>query len=399
MSDGSHVTRVEDARVEAIVRRFYRESTFGAWPRVEDSPVTDTVPQTHFDPLVVQDGSSDEFRKRVREELVAFLTSRASEARAQAAAAGELVELALDFVQRGKYARPTFAYLGWLSCRDESRAALRAAASLELLHAFALIQDDVMDASVLRRGQPTVHTELQRRHTRDGDSRFGESAAVVLGDLCLIWAEQMLRTSGLDAAALQRAAPVYDLMRQELAIGQYLDLHHTNTPTHELATAWRIAHLKSARYTVTRPLLLGAQLAGGEPYLHSALQAYGDAVGLAFQLRDDILGVIGDTHITGKPADDDLREGKPTTVLAAAFELADDHQRKQLHAVLDRRKGPERGEELRALIVATGAVEHVERLISEQALSAADVLDYTEIPERVRTQLKHMIDTCAHRNS
>ena len=183
---------------------------------------------------------------------------------------GAGVDVAADvlvgFVGSGKCLRSTFMFLGWLCGAEPSHAALRAAASLELLHAFALLQDDVMDGSPLRRGRPAAHVQFADWHRDRGLSgspeRFGESAAVLLGDLCLVWAEQMLRDSGLDADALSRAWPRYDAMRTELAVGQFADLVNDVGGLPTLDEVLDVARRKSGNYTVRRPLEIGAAMAG-----------------------------------------------------------------------------------------------------------------------------------------
>ncbi|SDQ16306.1 geranylgeranyl diphosphate synthase, type I [Actinopolyspora saharensis] len=344
------------------------------------------------------------FHDQVRTELLAFLSTRATEIAGQATEAGELVDVVTRFLQDGKYLRPTFAYLGWLSRAEESTAALRAAASLELLHAFGLIQDDVMDKSTLRRGRATVHRTLAASHadatSTSTERRFGESAAILLADLCLIWAERMLRTSGMDSQALERARSCYDDMRQELAVGQYLDLLNTERERCELPDVLRIARLKSARYTITKPLLLGAYLAGDDHKLRRVLGQYGDSIGEAFQMRDDLLGIFGEPAVTGKPAGDDLRNEKITTVVAVALDRAGPRQHRELRHLLDGDTTSTRGQDsIRDLLTETGAVEQIETMIGERVQYGRQALQHAELPERVRTELDRMALTCVDRSS
>jgi geranylgeranyl diphosphate synthase type I len=195
-------------------------------------------------------------------------------------------EVLTNFNSAGKCVRSTFMYLGWLcgAKPDDSRneAALRGAASFELLHTFALLQDDVMDDSAFRRGGPSAHVRFTRWHAerRLGGSaeRFGASAAVLLGDLCLVWAEQMLRGSGLDVAVLERGWPRYDEMRSELAVGQFADLVNDAGQLPTLPTVLDVARRKSGNYTVRRPLEIGAALAGCLEPLLGLLGRYGAAV-------------------------------------------------------------------------------------------------------------------------
>lgn len=312
--------------------------------------------------------------------------------------AGDLLQ---ELVGGGKCLRSTFAYLGWLCGADDNAAARRAAASFELLHAFALLQDDVMDGAALRRGRPSTHVALATWHRDRGlhgsAERFGESAAVLLADLCLVWAEQMLRESGVDADALSKAWPHYDSMRTELAVGQFADLlNHAGTfPT--LAHVLDVSRRKSGNYTVRRPLEIGAVLAGCGPATLRSLGGYGAAVGEAFQLRDDLLGVFGSAAVTGKP-DDDLAAQKATSVVIAAHHLADSANRRQLSELMSARELDDNDlQRWRVLIVASGAVEWVERQIDSRLACALDWIDGGSIPDAPRAALSEMATACAER--
>lgn len=349
-------------------------------------------------------GSSEwlsEFRNRVLDELRCFLFDRKEEINEATACAGGLVELATEFLSPGKCLRSAFAYLGWLSARNEAGEAVRAASSLELLHAFALIQDDVMDGSVQRRGRPAVHQVLATEHGLDasgGTSRFGESAAILLSDLCLVWSEQALRDSGLPRESLDRAWSCYNQMRQELAIGQYLDLRHTAGHEFDLTQTLEIARLKSARYTVTRPLLLGTRLAGGPEAVEQALVDFGDAIGEAFQIRDDVLGVFGDPNVSGKPANDDLQGAKATTLVALAGELGRPAQQRELHNLLQQRPLDRAGRDrLRALITDTGALKKAETMIDQRLTQGMHALAQPAVPHELRSGLRHMAEACVDR--
>ena len=203
---------------------------------------------------------------------------------------------------------------------------LRAVAALELIQACALVHDDLMDASATRRGRPTVHVAFARRHAdaawRGRPARFGAAAAILLGDLALVWADDMLRGAGLTADAAARAATPWEAMRTEVLGGQYLDVFVQSTGDSSARAALQIDRYKTAAYTVERPLHLGAAIAGADPDLVACYRRFGADIGVAFQLRDDLLGVFGDPAVTGKPAGDDLREGKRTLLLALAVERA-----------------------------------------------------------------------------
>ncbi len=313
-------------------------------------------------------------------------------------------DVLLPFLTGGKCLRPTFAYLGWLCGATEDESMLRAAASFELLHAFALLQDDVMDSSALRRGRPAAHIQLARWHRDRGLSgsarRFGESAAVLLADLCLVWAAQMLRESGLPPDALQRAWPRYDAMRTELAVGQFADLVNDARVLPALDTVLEVARRKSGNYTVRRPLEIGAVLAGCDNTTQVSLGGYGTAVGEAFQMRDDLLGIFGSSAITGKPSGGDLSEHKATSVVVAAHQMADAAIRRELTELMTSQEIDDAAiARWRTLIVASGAVQWIEELIAERVMVARQHLQDTRIDEPVRVALANMADVCTRRSA
>jgi len=280
----------------------------------------------------------------------------------------------------GKRLRPAFcawAYRG--AGGDDESLVTDAGAALEFLHAFALIHDDVMDGSDRRRGVPTVHRAFGDRHRADGwrgeSRRFGEGVAILVGDVAFVYADALL--AGIDTGARR----VWDELRIELNIGQYLDLLGTARGDTDLVTARRIATYKSGKYTVERPLHLGAALAGRLHELAGPLSAYGLPLGEAFQLRDDLLGAFGDSEATGKPVGDDLREGKPTPLLAIARERATGASASALERVGHAGLGPDGVAEVQEVLVATGAAAEVERRIEEltaQAQAAAAALPMTD---------------------
>ncbi|HEY6498235.1 MAG TPA: polyprenyl synthetase family protein [Streptosporangiaceae bacterium] len=298
-----------------------------------------------------------------------------------------LTDLLTGFVTRGKFVRSTFTYLGWLSAASdwapaESDAAARAAASTELVHAFALLQDDVMDRSALRRGQPAAHVRLASWHRAQGldgsAEHFGESAAILLADLCLVWAEQLFRDSGLPPAALARGWPRYDTLRGELAVGQFADLVNDARGDPTLDEVLDVTRRKSGNYTVRRPLELGAALAGaGEPVLE-VLGTYGELVGEAFQLRDDVLGVFGEPDVTGKPSGGDLLEHKATSLVVLATDLASPVQDAELSRLAHRDDLDAAAiDRWRQLIIDTGAAVRIEQMISDRVTAACAALTHS----------------------
>ena len=306
----------------------------------------------------------------------------------------------IDALARGgKRLRPAFAYWGWRGAVDaapvpaeDDAAVLRAVAALELFHLSALVHDDVMDGATTRRGRPATHIGFAARHSEeglDGDGgAFGIGAAILVGDLALVWSDELLRDSGISAAALGRVRPVWDTMRTEVTAGQYLDLLRAAGGLPGPEGALRVARFKSAGYTVQRPLQLGAALAGADTHVAEAYTAIALPLGEAFQLRDDVLGVFGDPALTGKSVDDDLREGKRTLLVALAEEQADDAGRRLLAEALGNpAAGPEQFDALRRLLDRTGALSSVEERIVEQTALARAAIAGAPIADEARAAL------------
>ncbi len=341
---------------------------------------------------------------RVRKALEAFLGRQTATLDAIAddlrPASETLTAFLLD---GGKRLRPAFCYWGWRGAGGaDTDAIVHAAACLELLHACALIHDDVMDASDMRRGRPSVHRRFEQAHRAQrwhGDAEaYGRAAAILLGDLCLVWADQMLNDSGLDADALQRGMHVFDAMRTEVMAGQYLDVLETARRGGDVDRALRVARFKSAKYTVERPLHLGAALAGAGPAVTEAYTAYGIPLGEAFQLRDDVLGTFGDAAQVGKPVGDDLREGKRTVLIALAEHHADDRQRRTIDALFGRKDLDLDGvTTLREVIAATGALTEVERLVAERATRALAAIHAAPIDAESKQVLERLAEAAVDR--
>lgn len=301
----------------------------------------------------------------------------------------------------GKRLRPAFVYWGHRAAGGpHDEAVLAPAAAVELLHTFALLHDDVMDRSTTRRGRPTAHVSLADGHGGPDAAWFGTSAAILAGDLTYVWADRLFDSTALPAAAVARARAAFTTLREEVVAGQYLDLRLASDPDADEVAAERVALLKSARYTVSRPLLLGAALAEPqpEPGLHGALREYGDAVGLAFQMRDDLLGMFGDEAETGKGTLDDLREGKRTVLALRAIRLAGPRDRRLLLQHLgDPTLTEEQAEDARAAIVRSGAVAAVEAMITAQHARALAALP--AVPEPARAALVELAAMAIERRS
>jgi geranylgeranyl diphosphate synthase, type I len=302
-----------------------------------------------------------------------------------------------ELLAAGKRLRPAFCYWAWRGAGGpDGPQILAAAAALELLHASALVHDDVMDGSDTRRGRPSLHRLFAARHAgqhwRGSPESFGQGAAILMGDLLLSWTDEMYHASGLPADALRRGQAVLDLMRTEVIAGQYLDLLGQAAGNGTVESALRVAEYKSAKYTIERPLHLGAALAGfPSGPIPAAFSAYGLPLGVAFQLRDDILGVFGDPAQTGKPASDDVREGKRTVLLAIARARATAAQAR----VIDERLGDPRldetgAAEVRAVITGTGALATCETMISQHATDALTALAQAPVTDEAKAALAEL---------
>ena len=335
----------------------------------------------------------DDVRSRVSSALGEFLSRQEPVLASISEDLTVLISALADSLRNGKRLRPAFCWWGWRAAGGgDSDQAMNAATSLELLQACALIHDDVMDLSDTRRGMPAAHKRFAAVHLGQdwhGDSdQFGAAGAILLGDICLAWADEMYFDSGLPAPDLLRGKPVLDIMRTELLAGQYLDIVEQARASGSVDRALRVARYKSAKYTIERPLHLGATLAGATPELLEALSGFGLPLGEAFQVRDDVLGVFGDPQITGKPAGDDLREGKRTFLIAAAFEAASAHERQVLTAGLgDPELSQSHVERLREVIVETSALSRAEELIARRTEEALQALDRAEADPAAKTVL------------
>ncbi|WP_260859509.1 polyprenyl synthetase family protein [Streptomyces cupreus] len=319
----------------------------------------------------------------------------------------ELVETLRGFLSSGgKRIRPVMCLCGWYAAggKETPRPVVKAAASLELFHACALIHDDVMDNSDARRGRLTLHRLLAERHRRrdppGNAERFGTNAAILLGDLALAWSDEMFHTAGLSPAQVQAALPMLDAMRSEVMFGQYLDLLGTGRPTGDVGEALMASRFKTAKYTVERPLHIGAALAGSGPAIRDALTAYALPVGEAFQLRDDLLGVFGDSRQTGKPVDDDLREGKCTVLMALAVARADAAQLRVLRSLVGCSDlDAEEADAIRDVLVSTGARSVVDQMITSRCRRALGVLDRAPFPLPATNALRRLAHSASVRTS
>jgi geranylgeranyl diphosphate synthase type I len=341
----------------------------------------------------------DRLRGAVTDALTTFLDRQLETLAGMDPSLAPVVDEVRALAEGGKRLRPAFAYWGWRGARagttepaEDDAAVLQAVAALEFVHVSALVHDDVMDGARTRRGRPATHIGFADRHTDEalnGDREvFGTGAAILVGDLALVWSDELLRRSGISPAALTRARAVWDTMRTEVTAGQYLDLLRAAGGLPGPDGALTVARYKSAGYTVQRPLQLGAAIAGADAEVVEAYTAVGLPLGEAFQLRDDVLGVFGDPAVTGKSADDDLREGKQTLLIALAEQEADEAGRRLLRDVLgDPAAGSGEFDAVRRLLEDTGARARVEQRIGERTALARAAIAAAPIADDARAAL------------
>jgi geranylgeranyl diphosphate synthase type I len=298
-------------------------------------------------------------------------------------------EIARLVLAGGKRLRPAFCFWGFVGAGGDptDELVIDAGAALELLHAFALFHDDVMDGSLTRRGEPTTNAKFEASHGANklaGESRrFGDGVAILVGDLAYVYSDQLMRN------ASPQAWTIWNELRIELNFGQYLDMLGSAMNERRREKAERICRYKSGKYTIERPLHLGALLAaptrGAE--LIPVLSTYGLPLGDAFQMRDDVLGAFGDTAITGKPVGDDLREGKPTPLMAIATARANAAQLNELQLVGNQDLTPEQIARVQEVIRETGALDELETVITRLTDEAIAAVQHVPFTQSVRDEL------------
>ncbi|MGW7353722.1 polyprenyl synthetase family protein [Streptomyces sp. NPDC054784] len=315
--------------------------------------------------------------------------------------ATEVADRVGAFVRRGgKRLRTAFVWCGWRAAGGpgDDAPVLRIGAALELVQACALIHDDLMDGSLLRRGTPAVHVEYGRLHRAarmvGPPEAFATSAAVLAGDLALAWADDLLAETALGSPHGSRLLDEWRAMRREMVAGQYRDVRAQATGASAVGEAVTIATLKSALYTVERPLALGAVAAGAAADTLDALRGAGRCAGLAFQLRDDLLGTFGDPGETGKPRDDDLRARKLTYLLAVGLRRADalgDTDAVDALAPGTRARSPRTVARMRRALERTGARESVEARIAELAGESLRYFEKASTDQGLRDEFSALV--------
>lgn len=362
----------------------------------------------------------------VQTRIDEFLDARSPILAAIADDTAPMSSISREFLRFGKRFRARFCYWGWQSVqgvddpadffgdagRRDLPAVIGVAAALELFHAAALVHDDLIDASDTRRGAPSAHRRFEQVHRGGGflgdATRFGSSSAILLGDLLLVWSDELFADSldGLaDRSNAKAARAEFNRMRTEVTAGQYLDIVAEASwpnvpPGREVDTALNVIAYKSAKYSIEAPLAIGGSLGGASLAQMAALREFGLPLGIAFQLRDDLLGVYGDAELTGKPAGDDLVEGKRTVLVALARQALPASARRTVDELLG---DPElTGEQIRMLqetIRASGAIDEVERMITENVDLALEALDGAPLTADARDALTRLAESISVRAS
>ncbi|MBD8044960.1 polyprenyl synthetase family protein [Arthrobacter sp. Sa2BUA2] len=353
----------------------------------------------------------DAYRKKLAADLEDFLGRQREVLEDVSEESVPLLGAVHSLAKGGKRMRALLNYWGWRGAGGDvlGAPAVRSGVALELFQSAALIHDDIIDRSDTRRGAPSVHRHFANRHAEaawflDG-SHFGSSAAILAGDLCLALSEEAFTSVGDRAGYATRARALFNRMRTEVMAGQYLDiLEEVVGPGHEperaVVRARNILRYKSAKYSIEHPLAIGGALAGASDELLAAYSAFSLPLGEAFQLRDDVLGVFGDPEVTGKPAGDDLREGKRTVMIAYALSAASDAARREITAGLGR---PDLGDDavasLRQIIKESGALATTEALIAEHTEQAFSTLAELAVDEQTRSALKSLAHAAVTRTA
>jgi geranylgeranyl diphosphate synthase, type I len=377
-------------------------------------------------PRRVETPASRELSRAISDTLDRFIRDKRRQFAPLGPDLAPLFDLARQAVAGGKRLRPAFAYWGWRAAggsATDTQEIVTAAAAIELVHASALVHDDVIDGSATRRGRPAAQREFAAllnsgtpppahstdviatadvsdpADTADGPLadpavpghgplsvpqtvQFGSNAAILLGDLLLSWSDELLGRSGFKPKVVARGRVYFDQLRSEVVAGQYLDVLAQAGRRSTAAEAMQVVRYKSAKYTVERPLQFGAALAKAGPRLLSALSSYGVPLGEAFQLRDDVLGVFGEPHLTGKPSGDDIREGKRTLLLARAIDKATDAQVKVLEAQVGNPAVDANGiAAVQEVLRDTGALANVETVIAQLKSAALAALAHAPITD------------------
>lgn len=343
------------------------------------------------------------FRAEVSTALSTFISANAAELHL-VSDDFDLVENELQtFLAGGKRLRPLFALAGFKSISvDIPDSAITAISALELIQASALIHDDLMDASATRRGRPTIHERFAGLHLSQnwqGDATsFGASSAILIGNLCLVWADKMLYESGCSDDSITAAKEYFDKLRVEVMAGQFLDVIEQNRRSANIKAIQNIVTFKTSKYTVERPLHFGAALAGAPLQVIETLSNFAQPIGEAFQYRDDLLGAFGDPTITGKPVGDDFREGKRTLLVALFHERAEHADWMWFESILGKASiSEDEVKQAQSLLIDSGVVAEVESKIETLYRGAQTVLENSDLSTNSKTLLSELSKSALYR--
>jgi geranylgeranyl diphosphate synthase type I len=321
------------------------------------------------------------YRSRLEGELDRYLVEQAASAERIGPTTREISDPLRDFVARGgKRLRPALVHFAYRAAGGEGERSLPVEMAVELLHTYLLIHDDIMDRAETRRGGPAAHRLFDQQHRRDGwagdPGRHGEAVAILLGDLAHSHAVGVFLSSAADVRHNWRVSECFSEMCREVVIGQYLEMTASQRENLQERDLLTILRLKSGRYSVERPIQLGAFLGDAASSLVEGLSRYGLAMGEAFQLQDDLLGVFGNFEEVGKPVGGDLAEGKFTVLILAAVERAGPADRKRILDCLHR-ADPTTDEiaVVRAIVEGVGARRQVEMMVRDRLDSSAQELE------------------------
>ena len=363
----------------------------------------------------------------VDKRLSSFLDARETEMASISPDLGHLIQYSRVLLSHGKRFRARFCYWGWRAIHsvaespepligvekiEDLDAVLSLAVSLEIFHAAALVHDDIMDNSDTRRGKPSAHKSfeiLHRERTFAGSSEhFGLATALLVGDLLLAWSDHLLSQAvnqGVEPGAAAETRVQFARMRQEVTLGQYLDIHEEAAWPHipdtdRMDRALTVVTYKSAKYSMEAPLLIGASMAGANATQLESLAAFGLPLGIAFQLRDDVLGVFGDSEVTGKPSGDDLREGKRTVLIALAEQVMPPNAKSLFQEMLgDRALDGEQIGVMQSTLKDTGALEKIEEMIEAYVAQALNALQQAPVSQGAKTELRRLAEAVTRRQA
>lgn len=357
---------------------------------------------------------TEEWVGLTNDRLDAFLQQRLPQLTALSEDLAPVASYAQQLLTGGKRFRAQFALLGANVVADEDipPAMFDIAAGLEIFHAAALVHDDIMDKSDTRRGILAAHRQLEKHHEDShwlgNAADFGTASALLLGDLLLAFSDELVSqglSGNVTTSAGRAARAEFDRMRLDVTAGQYLDIVEEHAwpivaAEDALPRAKKVVVYKSAKYSIEAPLVIGASFAGASTAQISSLRAAGIPMGVAFQLRDDLLGVFGDPEATGKPAGDDLREGKRTVLIALAQENLGASTIRLMNEMLgDPDLSDNQIETLRQTLLDSGAVDRVEEMVSEQSALAHRAIDELETHEDARLALHQLADKVSQRTT